>query len=232
MRCSAVVLAAGKGSRMNSDKLKQYMELNGYPLLYYSLLAFEKSRVDEIVLVTGEGEEGYCRAKIIEKYQFHKVKKIVPGGGERYLSVYQGLLAVNDTDIVLIHDGARPFLDQKIIERTICAAEQFGSGVAAMPVKDTIKIADEDQFVLQTPDRSRLWMMQTPQTFSYSKIRAAYEKIVAKGQSVTDDAMAMELAFGEKVKLVEGSYRNIKVTTQEDWAIAEVFCQRRNSKKK
>lgn len=221
MRCSAIVLAAGKGSRMNSSRLKQYMDLNGYPLLYYSLRTFEESCVDEVVLVTGEQEQAYCRTQIVEKYQFHKVKKIVPGGSERYLSVYQGLLAIESTDIVLIHDGARPFVDQNTIGRTIQAAARFGSGIAAMPVKDTIKIADENQFAAKTPDRSRLWMMQTPQTFPYAKIREAYEKIIAGGLAVTDDAMALEMAFGEAVKLVEGSYRNIKVTTPEDLRMAE-----------
>ena len=220
MRCSAIVLAAGKGSRMNSNELKQFMDLQGYPLVYYSLQTFEQSCVDEIILVTGEKEEAYCRTQIIEKYHFQKVNKIVPGGSERYLSVYQGLLAVEDADIVLIHDGARPFVDCEIIERTIWAAQQFGSGIAAMPVKDTIKIANEDQFAIQTPDRNQVWMMQTPQTFAYPKIRAAYDTIISRHQIVTDDAMALELAFGTSVKLVEGSYRNIKVTTPEDLTIA------------
>lgn len=226
MRCSAIVLAAGKGSRMNSNELKQFMDLQGHPLVYYSLQVFEQSCVDDIVLVTGEKEEAYCRTQIIEKYNFHKVNKIVSGGSERYLSVYQGLLAVEDADIVLIHDGARPFVNHEIIERTICAAQQFGSGIAAMPVKDTIKIADEDQFAIQTPDRNRLWMMQTPQTFVYSKIRAAYEKIIARRQIITDDAMALELAFDTPVKLVEGSYQNIKVTTPEDLTIASALMVR------
>lgn len=223
MRCIAIVLAAGRGSRMNSIELKQFMDLQGYPVIYYSLRVFEQSCVDEIVLVTGAGEEERCRTQIIEKYHFQKVGKIISGGSERYLSVYAGLLAAENADIVLIHDGARPFIDNEIIERTITAAQQFGSGIAAMPVKDTIKIVDEDRFSVKTPERSRLWMMQTPQTFPYSKIRAAYDKIIEQNQTITDDAMALELAFGIPVKLVEGSYFNIKVTTPDDFLIASAL---------
>lgn len=225
MGCNAIVLAAGRGSRMNSSELKQYMDLQGHPLIYYSLQVFEQSCIDEVILVTGAGEEEYCRTQIVEKYNFQKVRKIVPGGAERYLSVYQGLLAAENAVIVLIHDGARPFVDNAIIERTIAAARQFGSGIAAMPVKDTVKVVDKDQFSVQTLDRSHIWMMQTPQAFSYPKIREAYEKVIEQHQTITDDAMALELAFGIHAKLVEGSYFNIKVTTPEDLVIASGILQ-------
>ena len=224
MKRTAIVLAAGKGSRMNSRIQKQFMELNGFPLIYYSLQVFEKSRVDDIILVTGESEIDYCRTEIVGRYRFQKVKCIVAGGSERCLSVYNGLRAVEDTDIVLIHDGARPFVTEDIIDRTIQAAERFGSGVAAMPAKDTIKIADKDQFVVQTPARERVWTIQTPQAFEYRQIYDAYEEVVHQQvQNVTDDAMVMELVLHKPVKLVEGSYRNIKVTTAEDMEIASVF---------
>lgn len=224
---TAIVLAAGRGSRMNSDVCKQFMDLDGYPVLYYSLRAFEQSGlIHEIILVTGEDDISYCRAQIVEKYGFHKVSRIVAGGSERYLSVYEGLKAAGTADVVLIHDGARPFVTEDIMRRTIEAARQNGSGVAAMPVKDTIKLADEQQFVTATPPRERLWMIQTPQTFSYPKILAAYEQAIAQGlTNLTDDAMVMEQTTGCRVKLVEGSYRNIKVTTPEDMDIALNFCK-------
>ena len=224
MRCSAIVLAAGKGSRMNSSVQKQFMELDGFPLLYYALRAFEKSCVDEILLVAGENEIEYCRTEIVEKYQFRKVSRIVSGGSERYLSVYEGICAIQDTDIVLIHDGARPFVTDEIIERTIQAAVTYGSGIAAMPAKDTVKIVDEKRFAVHTPSRDRVWMMQTPQTFVYQDIRAAYEKILAQHiRNITDDAMVLELAFHKHVKIVEGSYYNLKVTTPEDMEIASAL---------
>lgn len=226
MKYTAIVLAAGKGNRMNSGVLKQYMNLDGYPMIYYALHVFEKSCVDDVIFVTGLDEVDYCRKNIIEKYQFKKISKVVPGGKERYLSVYKGLLAAENTDIVLIHDGARPFVTDEIIRRTIDAAKQYGSGVAAMPVKDTIKIADDRQFSIETPSRDHIWMMQTPQTFLYSKIRSAYDHIISRQiQNITDDAMAMEIALHKPVKLVEGSYRNIKITTPEDMVIADVFAK-------
>lgn len=224
MKYTAIVLAAGKGSCMNSKVHKQFLELGGFPLIYYALQVFERSRVDEIILVTGEAGLEYCRSQIVEKYQFQKVSRIVPGGSERYLSVYQGLCAVEDTDIVLIHDGARPFVTEQIIERTIQAAVTYGSGIAAVPAKDTVKLVDQEQFSVETPPREHVWLMQTPQAFPYQNIRKAYEMVVSQQiQNVTDDAMVMETALHQPAKIVEGSYRNMKVTTPEDLEIAEVF---------
>ena len=162
--------------------------------------------------------------KIVERYQFQKVRKIVHGGAERYLSVYEGLCAINNTDVVLIHDGARPFVTEDIIERTIDAAVKYGSGIAAVPSKDTVKIVDENHFAVQTPSRDCVWMMQTPQTFRYQDIRQAYEKVLERQiQNITDDAMVLELALQKPVKIVEGSYFNLKVTTPEDLLIASTF---------
>lgn len=228
MKCTAIVLAAGQGNRMNSSVQKQFMMLEGYPLIYYALHAFEQSRVDDIILVTGEKDIGYCRSEIVRRYQFQKVSRIVAGGSERYLSVYEGLRAVADTDLVLIHDGARPLVTEAVIERTIQAAATYGSGIAAVPAKDTIKIVDEEHFAVQTPSRDNVWMMQTPQTFRYQDILRAYE-VVAERQiaNITDDAMVLERAFQQPVKIVEGSYDNIKVTTKEDLLIAAVFLKNR-----
>ena len=233
MKCTAIVLAAGKGSRMNSSVSKQYMELEGFPLIYYALRTFEQSIVDDIILVTGEHEIDYCRRQIVEKYRFQKVHEIIAGGRERYLSVYQGLCAVQEADIVLIHDGARPFVTDEIIERTIAAAVRYGSGVAAVRAKDTVKLVNEEQFAVQTPPRESVWMMQTPQTFACQKIRQAYEAVIRQQLcNITDDAMVLEAAFQEPVKIVEGSYRNIKVTTPEDLEIAAVFAKDKKELKK
>ncbi len=227
MKCTAIVLAAGKGSRMQSSVQKQFMLLDGFPLLFYCLRTLEQSMVDEIVLVTEENAMEYCQKEIVEKYQFHKTDRIVCGGSERYLSVYHGLCAVEDSDIVLIHDGARPFVTNEMIERTIHAAIQHGSGIAAVPAKDTVKIVNEEQFAVQTPPRERVWMMQTPQTFPYKDIRLAYERVIRQQvKNITDDGMVLEYAFQKPVKIVEGSYSNLKVTTPEDMETASVLCKK------
>lgn len=221
---TAIVLAAGVGKRMNSKIQKQYMLLGGKPVLFYALDAFEKSRVDEIILVVGKGEIEYCRKEIVEKYKFHKVTKIVEGGKERYHSVYEGLKAMDTADYVLIHDGARPFLDQQILTRTMEAVKQYQACVVGMPVKDTIKITTEDGFSKETPERKHVWMIQTPQCFSYPLIFDAYQKMLQnEDATITDDAMVLEKVKGLPVKMVEGSYRNIKITTPEDLLVAEAY---------
>lgn len=223
-KITAIVLAGGSGKRMQSKVHKQYLTVAGKPILYYALKAFEDSPVSEIILVTGAGEEAYCQKEIIEKYNLKKVKAIVPGGKERYHSVYEGLRAAEGADYVLIHDGARPMVDQPTILRSIEAVKKYEACVAGVPVKDTIKIVDADGFAEHTPDRSTLWQIQTPQTFSYPLIRDAYEKIIRDGNIfVTDDAMAVECVTQKKVKLIEGSYRNIKITTPEDLLAAEAY---------
>lgn len=222
----AIVLAAGQGKRMHASVQKQYLMLHGYPLLYYALRTFEKSEVDSIVLVAGDGEQEYCRGEIVEKYSFRKVTRIATGGRERYHSVYEGLCAAEGADYVLIHDGARPFVTEEIISRTLVGAREHGACVAAMPAKDTIKIADGDGFVAETPQRSHVWMAQTPQAFSYELIWGAYRDLIQSEQTghpieVTDDAMVLEMMRGHRAKLAEGSYENIKITTPLDFQIAE-----------
>ena len=220
----ALVLAAGTGKRMQSSTAKQYMLLGGKPLVCYALEAFERSPVDEVILVTGEKEIDYCKDDIVRKYGYQKVTRVVAGGKERYHSVYQGLKAIGRADYVLIHDGARPFVTEDIICRSIDTVKKEKACVVGMPVKDTIKIATEDTYASVTPDRRLVWMIQTPQAFSYPEILQAYEKIIADGDdSVTDDAMVLEHAAHMPVKLIEGSYHNIKITTPEDMKIAEMF---------
>ena len=223
---AAIVLAAGSGKRMNSKVHKQYLIIQDRPVLYYSLKAFEDSAVDEIVLVVGKGEEEFCRKEIVDKYGISKVKAIVEGGKERYHSVFEGLKQTSDADYVLIHDGARPFVNQDIIRRCMQEVQKYQACVVGMPVKDTIKIADEEGYAKQTPDRKNVWMIQTPQTFSYALIYEAYgEMLKTEDTAITDDAMVLERTKGKKSKLIEGSYRNIKITTPEDILIANVYLQ-------
>lgn len=225
---TAIVLAAGQGKRMKSKVQKQYLLIREKPILYYTLCAFEKSPlIDEIVLVTGKEEIEYCRKEIVEQYGFSKVHRIVAGGKERYHSVYEGLQAVGETEYVLIHDGARPFVDEKLLERVCEAVEKYQACAAGMPVKDTIRIADKDGFAESTPDRSHVWQIQTPQAFSTSLILSAYKKAMEEEPAgITDDAMVVELMTDYQVKLVEGSYRNLKITTPEDLEIADVFVEK------
>lgn len=224
-KVTAIVLAGGSGSRMGSACKKQYMLLGKKPLLYYSLRTFQESCVDEIVLVTNEAE--YCQKEIIQKYGLDKVTKIVPGGAERYHSVYAGLCAVSECSYVLIHDGARPFVTETMINDSLEAARKYQACIIGMPVKDTIKIADESEFAEQTPERAKVWQIQTPQTFSYPLIRKAYQKVLKEEPNgITDDAMVVEYANLAKVKLIRGSYENIKITTPEDMKIAELFLKK------
>lgn len=241
-KCTAIVLAAGRGSRMKSSVAKQYMLLGGKPLIWYTLRAIEESSVvDDCILVAAQEDilNGYVREQIIELYDFHKVTAVVPGGEERYDSVYNALRTISEAGngkvvrrdgYVFIHDGARPFLTEEIMERCLAEVERTGACVAGMPVKDTIKIADGEGFAAATPDRTLLWQIQTPQVFETSLITEAYERLMrekeslaAAGVKITDDAGVVEHFMDRPVKLVEGSYRNIKVTTPEDIAVAEAF---------
>ena len=221
-RHAAIVLAAGKGSRMQSNIPKQFMLLMGKPVIYYALKTFEDSFVDEIILVTGEGQQDYCRQEIVEKYQFHKVSKIVAGGEERFDSVYRGLSELSGADYVYIHDGARPFVTQRILEDARDCVLQYQACAVGMPAKDTIKIVDDETFVRETPPRKYVWAMQTPQVFSYPLIKEAYDRLYMEENlpAMTDDAMVLEYMFDKSVKLLKGSYENIKITTPEDLIFA------------
>ena len=224
-KCTAIVLAAGQGKRMGSKIQKQFLEIHGRPVLYYSLACFEASPlIQEIILVTGKEYIEYCNKEITDKYNLKKVAKIVTGGRERYDSVYAGLLACENSDYVFIHDGARPFIDTQILERAFSAVKECGACAVGMPSKDTVKIADEDGYVADTPDRKKVWTIQTPQVFSYEVIRQAHEEIrQGTMQGITDDAMVVEQQGKYRVKMVEGSYKNMKITTPEDLLVAESF---------
>ncbi len=232
MKTTAIVLAGGSGKRMNSTVKKQFLMLKDKPLLYYSLKAFEDSFIDSVILVASGEDMEYCRKEIVQKYRFNKVEKIVEGGKERYHSVTNGVMAAPVCDYIFIHDGARPFITGSILERLFEEVKISKACVAGMPVKDTIKIADSQGYIETTPKRDLVWMIQTPQVFSYELIYRAYDilqkeetRLLKEGISITDDAMVVETLLGEKVKLVEGSYRNIKITTPEDLSVAEGFLQ-------
>ncbi len=227
----AVVLAAGFGKRMNSDVRKQYLLIHNKPLLYYTLKAFEDSFIDEIILVVGDGEEEYCRQTIVNQYGFTKISAIVAGGRERYHSVYNALTYVeknkNKAGYVFIHDGARPFVTKEILERAYECVKKEDACIVGMPVKDTIKVVDACGVVADTPDRNSLWLVQTPQVFSFPMIKEAYDKLIQTEEAgalqiaITDDAMVMETFGDTKVCVVEGSYENIKITTPDDIILAE-----------
>ena len=223
-RHAAIVLAAGKGSRMKCDVPKQYLSLKGKPVLYYALKAFEESFIDEIVLVTGVGQEEYCQKEIVEHYGFQKVSHVIAGGKERYDSVYAGLLCCQDTDYVYIHDGARPLISSVLINANISCVQEKRACITAVPAKDTIKVVDNKGYVADTLERSKLWQIQTPQTFSYALVSEAYRKRAEAGDTtVTDDAMVVEKYADHSIYLLKGDYRNIKITTPEDLVIAEAF---------
>ncbi len=235
-RCTAVLLAAGSGSRMHSSVPKQFMDLGGRPLIWYSLETVERSAIiDDCILVTGAEDVSYVQQEIVEKYGFTKVSDITVGGGQRYESVAhalellenRGLRTACEDGFVFIHDGARPFLTEKILEDTYAAAYAYGACVAAMPSKDTVKLADPEGYACQTPNRNSVWLVQTPQVFEARMICEAYRMLMTslstlerQGIEITDDAMVVETMLHRHVKLVPASYENIKVTTPEDMRIA------------
>lgn len=234
-KCTAILLAAGTGSRMKSKTAKQYRMLCGKPVIWYGLQAFEQSpRVDSCILVVRAGEIPYARQEIVEKYGFRKVCAVVEGGKERFLSVARALTWLRENtlctpdDYVMIQDGARPLLQQELIESLYQDAVQYGACCPAVPVKDTIKVSDPEGFVSHTPDRSFLYAVQTPQVFRAELIGAAYDALLQKislvqeaAIPVTDDAMVVETMLGYRVRLTPGSYDNIKITTPEDMEVAE-----------
>lgn len=243
-RCTAILLAAGTGRRMRgikSDVAKQYMPLCGKPLIWYALHTFEESRIiDDVILVVGRGETEYARKNVVEKYGFQKVDRLIEGGKERCFSVRKALRLIEDNDLsrsnqygyIFIHDGARPFVNEKLIEDTYRAAQEHGASCAAVPVKDTIKVAGRRGLVQETPDRSSLYVAQTPQVFFTPVIIEAYrtlderlEELTEEGIRVTDDAMVVESMLGRPIKLVEAFYENIKITTPIDLEVAEAIVQ-------
>ena len=239
MKADAVIVSAGKGLRFMEGKSirpdhgkKQFHLLGGKPILTHTLEKFETCPlIRSIHLVVGQEDMDYCLKEIIEKNKFQKVSKIVPGGKWRQESVKNGVDALpKDTDIVVIHDGVRPFVTKAMIEDSIHSAGRYGAVILAMPVKETIKISNPDGTVLKTLDRESLWQIQTPQTFQVKVIKEAYSRATEDGFIGTDDASLVE-RLGVKVHILPGSYTNIKITTPEDLLLANLFHEMKTLKK-
>lgn len=232
--CTVILLAGGSGKRMGTDKPKQYLEVAGKPLLCYPLRILEKSKVaDECILVVPQGDISYVKESIVEAEGFSRVRAIVAGGQERYESVLKGLQAIEKRagreellpEVVMVHDGARPFLTEELLERCFQGALEYGACTAAVPSKDTVTVSDEEGFERETPDRKYVWNVQTPQAFRQEILFPAFRKMAevlhrTKGRErlswVTDDVSVARCYAGAKIRLVQGDYRNIKVTTAED----------------
>ena len=219
---SAIILAGGKGKRMNSSISKQFIEIKGKPIIYYTIKKFnDNKKIDNIIVVLSQEEIEYFKENILKKYDL-KVDKIVVGGAERQDSVYNGLKSLenSETDIVLIHDGARPFISDRIIDEGIKYAAIYGACAPGVMPKDTIKIKDENNFSINTPNRETLVSIQTPKVFKFSEILECHKKVQIDKLVVTDDTMVAE-KYGNKVYLYDGEYTNIKVTTPEDLILGE-----------
>jgi 2-C-methyl-D-erythritol 4-phosphate cytidylyltransferase len=235
MAVAALIPAAGMGKRMGAGMNKQYLPVGGKPILAHTLKVFEEAPfVDFVFVIVPADEISYCTEAIINRYAFGKVRRIVAGGTERQQSVMNGLLELSsfvaDEDVVIIHDGVRPFVPVQGVQRSVEVALSHDGALMAVPVKDTVKIA-VDLKVVDTPDRRNLWLAQTPQTFRFPVIMEAHEAARKQGFTGTDDASLVE-RLGKQVRIVMGDYRNIKITTPEDMLLAEAFLkesQGRNS---
>ncbi len=224
MSVTVLIPAAGMGSRMGAAVNKQYLALADRPILAHTLELFDcHPRVEHIHVISPPAEIDYCRREVVERYGFGKIRELVAGGAERQDSVRNGLEACRAAaeDIVLIHDGVRPFLSASLIDRVIETADRIGACVVGVPVKDTIKEV-AGGLIERTPERRRLWQAQTPQAFRFGLIRRAHRLAREAGCLGTDDASLVE-RLGLPVAMVEGSYRNIKITTPEDLVLARAF---------
>ncbi len=222
---SAVIVSAGNSTRMGGIN-KQFLKLDGVPVIADTIGIFQRCQmIDEIIVVTRESDIDEI-AKLVEKYDFSKVSNIVSGGETRQLSVYEGVTATsNIADLVVIHDGARPLVTLEVIEETIKTAAKYGAAATGVKVKDTVKVVDDNDNIIDTPDRAYMRFIQTPQVFD-KKLYLDAVNTVENSKDFTDDCMLIE-AFGKTVKYVDGDYKNIKITTPEDIELAENYLNRR-----
>ncbi len=228
MHVTAIVPAAGGGTRLAGEQSKQYLPLAGIPLLARTLRALWASgRVDHLILVVPPGHEARCRMEILEPFGLH-ADAVVPGGADRQASVFAGLSRVPEgTDLVLVHDGARPFITAEVIQSAVSLAGAVGAAVVAVPITDTIKVVGPDGSVKETPERGRLWAAQTPQVFRPALLREAHLRALQDGFRSTDDSALVE-RLGHPVRLVPGSPENLKITTTADLAQADHILQARH----
>ncbi|WP_338752590.1 2-C-methyl-D-erythritol 4-phosphate cytidylyltransferase [Bacillus sp. FJAT-52991] len=225
MAYQVVIPAAGQGKRMKADRNKLLLSLQGRPVIIHTLEVFEKDPACNGIVLAVKQEEKQLFADLISKYKISKVYKFVTGGEERQQSVYNGLKQLDQADIVLVHDGARPFMTRKMIAELVEQAKHSEAAIAAVPVKDTIKRV-KDGTVSETVERSSLWSVQTPQAFRFSSLLQAHEQAEKDGFLGTDDASLVE-RMNVPVQIVEGDYDNIKLTTPEDLIFAEAIIQKR-----
>ncbi len=224
---SAVIVSAGNSTRMGGVN-KQFLEINGVPVIVNTITAFQRSHiVDEIIIVTRESDIEEI-SKLVEKYELSKVSNIVVGGETRQLSVYEGVISTsNIADIVVIHDGARPLVSDKVITETTLAAAEFGAAATGVKVKDTVKVIDDNDNIVDTPNRAYMRFIQTPQVFDKKLYLDAVNQ-VEDSKNFTDDCMLLE-AYGKIVKFIDGDYENIKITTPEDIELAENYLKRKGN---
>ncbi len=229
MKVTAILVAAGKGKRMGR-KEKMFISLRGKPLIAHALEALNKlSIIDEIILVVNRANRERVDREIVRRYRLKKVSRIVIGGATRTESVYKGLREVSEeTDFVLVHDGARPFIEKETVTAALKQARRFGAAVVGVAVKATIKKIKQGLIVDSTLAREKLWEIQTPQVFKRQLICEAYREGQSGGIRATDDSSLVE-RIGHRVKIVTGSYDNIKITTPQDLAVAEVILRKRKS---
>jgi len=226
-KISAVILAGGIGSRMAAGTPKQYLEIGEKPILNYSIEAFENAGcISEIILVVPAGQVEYCRENIVSQGNYKKITKIIEGGSTRQESSYKGVSAVEESGFIMIHDGARPFIESVEIDKIGAELAEIDAVIMAVPVKDTIKKICGEKEIEGTLDRNGLWAAVTPQAFKRDLIIKAHENAIAAGLQATDDAALIEI-IGEKVQILAGSYMNIKITTQEDMVFAEAILAHR-----
>lgn len=222
-KIAAIIVAGGSGKRMGTTIKKQFIKLQEKEVLAYTIEAFNTlEEISEIIVVTGEEDIPKVEREIVEKYRFNKVSKVVAGGKERQDSVYNGLMATDESiKYVMIHDGARPFISKAVLKRAIDKTLECKATIVAVPVKDTIKVIDTETGVVEaTPAREKLWAVQTPQSFEKQLLMEAYKEANQRNLQVTDDSMIVE-AYGRKVHVVQGEYTNIKITTPDDLVIGE-----------
>ncbi len=227
-KVTALIPAAGMGRRMGKAVAKQFLPLGDKPLLAHTLLAFQRaSEIDEIIPILSREDMESCLRDVIERYHITKVKTLVVGGKECQDSVMNGLKKLEqDSSVVLVHDGVRPFVTETMIRECVEHSKKGDSVVVGVPLKDTVKEVDANGMVRRSLERSRLWAVQTPQAFPFKVLRHAYEVSYKRRFSGTDDAMLVEEAGG-KVRVIMGSYENIKITTPEDLVLAEEILKRR-----
>jgi len=220
----AIIPAGGSGRRMQSRNPKQYLLLDGKPVVVHTLLRLQQhALINEILLVVPEQDRSFVVEHIEKPYRLTKIREVIAGGKERQDSVRKGLARVgDDCDIIVVHDGVRPFVAEETLSQVICAALRFGAAIAGVPVTDTVKQSDGAGNISRTLNREALWLAQTPQAFQRRILQEAYLKAAEEGFHGTDDASLVE-HLGIPVKLIPGSYRNIKITTPDDLVLAGAF---------